>query len=112
MPIAYQYKFSDFYGYDKDCSTLTSYSSSTMGTFNQVCPINGSNPGLTQTYYHNGSSPSGKPVAGDTCYSDSAGTSVLAAGYYYLGGTGSGNRQYIQISGSNGVVDQFYPDFC
>ena len=27
MPIAYPYKFSDWYGYDKDCVTLTAYSS-------------------------------------------------------------------------------------
>ena len=27
MPIAYPYKFSDWYGYDKDCVTLTSFSS-------------------------------------------------------------------------------------
>ena len=27
MPIAYPYKFSDWYGYDKDCTTTTSFSS-------------------------------------------------------------------------------------
>ena len=111
MPIAYPYKFSDWYGYDKDCVSVTSYSSSTMGVFNQACPFNGSNPGLTQTYYHDGSGAT--PTAGDTCYSDSGATSVLAAGYYNINSaTGAGNRLYIKISGNNGVVDAGYPDYC
>ena len=46
------HKFSEFYG--RSFPTTTAYSSSVMGVFNQACPFNGSNPGLTQTYYHNG----------------------------------------------------------
>ena len=100
--------YSEFYS--KSWSSLTSYSSSTMGVFNQACPFNGSNPGLSQTYYHNGSGST--PVAGDTCYSDSGGTSVLAAGYYNINSaTGSGNRLYIKIS-SGGIVDFGYPLYC
>lgn len=112
MPIAYPYKFSDWYGYDKDCSSLVSYTSSSMGVFNQVCPINGSVYPLNQTYYHNGVGT--YPTGGDTCYSDSAGNNVLAAGYYVLGNSssGAGNRNYIYIPGNNGVVDQFYPQSC
>ena len=44
MPITYPYKFSDWYGYDKDCVSLTAYNSSTMAVFNGACPFNGSNP--------------------------------------------------------------------
>ena len=80
---------------------LTSYSSSVSSTFGQVCPFNGSNISANQTYYHDGSG--SLPTTGDTCYSDSGGNTTLNAGYYYLSGTGSGNRQYIELNGS-GVV--------
>ena len=90
-------------------SALTSYSSSTMGNFNGVCPFDGSNPPANQTYYHDGSGT--LPTTGDTCYSDSAGTTTLIGGYYYLSGTGSNNRNYIQVSNS-GVVNFGYPQLC
>jgi len=90
-------------------SALTSYSSSTMGNFNGVCPFNGSNPPANQTYYHDGSGT--LPATGDTCYSDSAGTTTLIGGYYYLSGTGSNNRNYIQVN-SSGVVNFGYPQLC
>tara|TARA_R110000751_G_scaffold269201_2_gene368874 strand:+ start:246 stop:1199 length:954 start_codon:yes stop_codon:yes gene_type:complete len=94
-------------------SSLTSYSSSVKGVFNQACPFNGSNPGLTETYYHNGGGSAGTPpTSGDTCYSDSAGTTVLIAGYYNLdSNTGVGNRSYIEI-GASGVVSFGYPQTC
>ena len=102
MAVVQPYAFSDFYGYDQDCSTLTSYSSSVSSTFNQVCPFDGSNISANQTYYHDGSG--NVPSAGDTCYSDSAGNNTLSAGYYYLSGTGSNNRTYIELN-SSGVVN-------
>ena len=94
-------------------SSLTSYSSSVKGVFNQACPFNGSNPGLTETYYHNGGGSAGTPpTSGDTCYSDSAGTTVLIAGYYNLdSNTGVDNRSYIEI-GASGVVSFGYPQTC
>ena len=99
---------SEFHGY----SHLTSYTSSDMGVFNETCHFSGSLHTLDQTYYHNGSGT--YPTAGDTCYSNSSGSSVLAAGYYTLGNSssGNGNRNYIKISGTNGVVDSGYPDSC
>ena len=85
MPIAYPYRFSDWYCYDKDCVSLQDY--------------------------HDGSGST--PVAGDACYSDSGGTSALAAGYYNINAaTGVGNRLYIKISGLSGVVDALYPQYC
>ena len=101
------HKFSEFYG--RSFVSLTSYSSSTVSVFNGVCPFNGSNPPASQTYYHNGSGT--LPAAGDRCFSDSAGTSALASGYYYLTGTGSGNRTYIQLD-NNGDVLFGYPQQC
>jgi len=97
---------SEFYGY----SNLKSFSSSTVTTFNGACPFNGSIASLTQTYYHNGTG--SQPATGDTCYSDSSGTTPLSAGYYVIGGSsGLGNRQYMQII-SGGQVDLGSPDFC
>jgi hypothetical protein len=90
------HKFSEFYG--RSFPTTTSYSSSQMGVFLANCNFNGNLNPLNQTYYHNGSGQ--YPTAGDICYSDSAGTSVLAAGYYTIppSSSGNGNRTYIKIS--------------
>ena len=90
-------------------SAVTSYSSSVKGVFNQACPFNGSNPGLTETYYHDGSGT--LPAAYDSCYSDSGGSTLLLSGYYNLdNNTGVDNRSYISIT--NGVVDFGYPTDC
>ena len=91
---------------------LTAYTSSDMGVFNETCPINGSVHTLNQTYYHDGSGT--YPTAGDTCYSDSAGNNPLAAGYYVLGNStsGAGNRNYIFMDQSDGVVESGYPQSC
>jgi len=103
------HKFSEFYG--RSFPTTTAYSSSVMGVFLQACPFNGSNPGLSQTYYHNGSG--SLPAAGDKCTSDSAGNTVLLAGYYNINSaTGLGNRSYIKISSNQGIVDSGYPSTC
>jgi len=103
------HKFSEFYG--RSFPTTTAYSSSVMGVFNQACPFNGSNPGLSQTYYHNGSG--SLPAAGNKCTSDSAGNTVLLAGYYNISSaTGQGNRSYIRISSNQGIVDAGYPALC
>lgn len=96
---------SEFYGY----SSLIAFSSSTSSTFTQVCPFNGSNLSLNQTYYHNGTT--SDPATGNTCYSDANGTNTLSAGYYYIGGTGSGNRKYIELN-SSGVVNSFGVQTC
>jgi hypothetical protein len=102
--------YSEFYG--KSFSTLTSYSSSDMGVFLENCPFNGALHPLNQTYYHDGTGST--PTAGDICYSDSAGTNVLAAGYYTIppSSSGNGNRTYIKISTNQGVVDSGYPATC
>ena len=102
------HSINEFYG--RSFPTVTAYSSSVMGVFNQACPFNGSNPGLSQTYYHDGAGT--LPTQGDICYSNSGGTTVLLAGYYNINSaTGTGNRSYIKIS-ANGIVDSGYPAYC
>ena len=80
----------------QQCSSLTSFSSSTSNTFNGVCLAI-----ANQTYYHDGTNT--LPVANDVVYSSSSGGSsnYLAAGYYRVDPLGA--NQYIQV-GSNGVV--------
>jgi len=93
-------------------ASLTSYTSSQVGVFNATCPIDGSVNTLDQTYYHDGSGT--YPTAGDTCYSDSGGTTPLDAGYYVLGNStsGTGNRNYIFIDNNVGEVEFGYPQTC
>jgi hypothetical protein len=101
MPIAYPYKFSDWYSYDKDCVAVTSFSSSTGTVFLGVCALS-----IGSTYYHDGSGT--YPAAGDTVYSDSGGTSVLADFYYKFNST-----WVYRITGGAGVVDSGWPqDIC
>jgi len=101
MPIAYPYKFSDWYGYDKDCVSTTAFSSSTGYSIGSVCSAS-----IGSTYYHDGSGT--YPAAGDTVYSDSAGTSVLADNYYKFNST-----WVYRITGGSGVVNGSWPqDIC
>jgi hypothetical protein len=103
------HSYSEFYG--RSFVSTTSYSSSTMGVFNQACNFNGFNPCCTQTYYHDGSG--SLPAAGDICTSDAAGTTPLSAGYYNINAaTGVGNRLVIKISTSTGAVDSGWPQYC
>jgi hypothetical protein len=93
MPIAYPYKFSDWYGYDQDCSTVTSFSSSLAGRTTDVCGF-----ATNQTYYHDGSN--SYPIVNDVVYSDSGGTTFLATGFRKLG---NGGKYRVD---ANGVVGQ------
>ena len=103
------HSYSEFYG--RSFVSLTSYSSSTVGVFNQACNFNGFNPCCTQTYYHDGSG--SLPAAGDICTSDAAGTTPLSAGYYNINtATGVGNRLVMKISSSTGAVDSGWPQYC
>jgi len=97
MPIAIPYKFSDWYGYDKDCPGDTPFSSSVMYSTSSAACFNS----LTQTYYHNGGA--NPPVAGDSCSSNIQGNQKLAAGYYK---TSSGGGVY--ITGTLGVIASLF----
>ena len=100
MPIAYPYKFSDWYGYDKDCSSVTSFAS---GTGQQdakfICTQT-----VNSTKYHYGSGTN--PTTGDTVYNNISGGSGSQAtpnGYYTVG-SGSNILGYYRITGGSGVV--------
>ena len=102
MPIAYPYKFSDFYGYDQDCSTLTAFLSG-AGTTSDACNTLGS----SFTYYHDGSGVF--PAVGDKVYTNSSGTTPVSGGSgtnyaaFFSGPPGPPDSSY-RITGTTGTV--------
>ena len=94
MPISFPYKFSDWYGYDKDCSGTTAFSSG-AGFFssNNIC-----NQAISTTKYHDGSG--FNPQVNDNVYDNAAGTTSASDGYYSLG-SGSNILGYYRVV--NGV---------
>tara|TARA_R100000541_G_scaffold1780_1_gene6742 strand:- start:65 stop:1609 length:1545 start_codon:yes stop_codon:yes gene_type:complete len=87
------YKFSAWYGYDKDCTSgLKTFSSSQISNSSGVCSAT-----INQTYYHDGSGST--PVANDTVYNNPSGTIDLAAGYYRISAS-----QYIIVGASGNVT--------
>jgi len=103
MPIAYPYRMSDWYGYDQDCTSLTSFLMTNAG-YAMTGRAHGAClylDGLTTyTYYHNGSGST--PVAGDTCYSDSSGNTPVNRGSNEWTGNASGTLY--QWNANSGVL--------
>ena len=79
MPIAYPYKFSDWYGYDKDCVSVTGFlvGAGIVEGGNTACSTLGS----SFTYYHTGSGT--YPANGDIVYTNSAGAPGAPATVLY-----------------------------
>ena len=114
MPIVYPYKFSDWYGYDKDCTpvgpafymTNTSVTGSTAAyACNYIFPF-----GYASIYYHDGTGAT--PVVGDVVYTDAAGNNeynpssdrwVGNATGHTTGGTG-----LYRFDSGGGQVEQLY----
>ena len=103
MPIAYPYKFSDWYGYDKDCISVTAISVGTgiVESGNTACDTLSS----SATYYHDGSGT--YPAVGDIVYTNSNATTVASGGtgtnYAIFSGAGPAIR-WFRITGSTGTV--------
>ena len=92
MPIAYPYKFSDWYGYDQDCGS-TDFQSSVKSTFSGVCSA-----AINKTYSHNGSGTF--PAAGDSVFDEN--DNPVLSGYYKF------NSTYVYQTTLN-VVDVGWP---
>tara|TARA_R110001632_G_C11169789_1_gene399499 strand:+ start:7 stop:330 length:324 start_codon:yes stop_codon:yes gene_type:complete len=100
MPIVYPYKFSDWYGYDKDCSAQTSFyvTTSTSTSSGNVCGVV-----TAVNLWHNGSG--ALPVQGDTIYQNSAGTSTASwLGYKGFSPTFNGNALSAGTVNGSGVI--------
>ena len=106
MPIAYPYKFSDWYGYDKDCVTLTSFWSGPGQTDAKfLCA-----QALNTQRWHDGSA--AYPAVGDTVYNNSSGTTTTAAYKYSAGASNGGSiLGNYTITGTSGVVSAAGPCF-
>ena len=109
MPISFPYKFSDWYGYDKDCS---SRSSAYRYDGNPGRPISAcsTSRAITTQFWHNGSS--ALPGNGDTCYTSATGNNYLANGNWAIRPTSGTNTptNVITISGGAGVISA--TQFC
>lgn len=83
-------------------STYNSYSSSQTSTTSP----NACFETVNTTYYHDGVSGS-NPVTGDTCYTNSSGTTTLSSGWYRTSGGVGGDQKYnVNASGVvQSVVD-------
>ena len=100
MPIAYPYKMSDWYGYDKDCSNLTSFyvTTSTSKFADDVCDIV-----TTVNLWHNGQFT--LPGNGDTVYQNSSGTLTATwVSYKGFSTTFNGNAISAGIVNGSGVI--------
>ena len=103
MPIAYPYKMSDWYGYDKDCNTRsTAYRYAFAGGKPILeCEVSRA---ITTQFWHNGEN--FLPANGDTCYTSATGNNRLGNGNYALSGTSYTGTptSIITISGGSGVI--------
>ena len=99
MSIACPYNFSAWYGYDQDCSTVSSFrSGSGQPSQSFIC-----SQAVGQLYYHDGSGP--YPTTNDKVYSNSGGTIPLSAGYYSFAPTpGPLTAGWYRITGTAGIV--------
>jgi len=87
---------------------FTAFQSSASTSVSAVCD-GGTTPPVTQTFYHDGTGvgPGGVyPTTGDTVYSDSAGSSTLSSGTYFLYSSGgTSNYMTIGVGGSCTAVN-------
>ena len=92
MPIAYPYKMSDWYGYDKDCSSRSSaYRYASAGGKPVLeCEVSRA---ITTQFWHDGSN--FLPANGDTCYTSATGNNYLGNGNYMIRFNFSSNPLYI-----------------
>jgi len=97
MPdLSYPYKFSCWYGYDKDCVAIEGFNCTTTVQANAgfACL-----EVATTTYYFTPTS-SGQsfPIEGNNVWSNAAGTTKLASGWYRMG-----NFNRFNVN-SNGII--------
>jgi hypothetical protein len=116
MPIAYPYRFSDWRGYDKDCTPVgPAFYMTNSGVVTTATPAYSCNyifdgSFYASIYYHDGSGST--PVVGDTVYTDAAGDNEYNPSNNLwkgnaTGHTSGGTGLYRFDSGS-GEVKQLY----
>jgi len=116
MPIAYPYRFSDWYGYDKDCTPvgpafyMTNTGVATTATPAYSCNYIFDGSFYASIYYHDGSGST--PVVGDTVYTDSAGNNEYnpSSNLWKGNATGhtTGGTGLYRFDSGSGQVKQLY----
>ena len=103
MPIAYPYKLSHWYGYDKDCSSRSSaYRYASAGGKPVLeCEVSRA---ITTEFWHDGSN--FLPANGDTCYTSATGNNYLGNGNWMIRNQSATNTptSVITITGGSGVI--------
>ena len=107
MAIAYPYKFSDWYSYDKDCVPLAGFNVGNPSAF-EADMCNQTAPGGND-YFHDGDTT--YPEVGDYVYLENNTSNPLNGGtgiqwpYFANGATlGDSPLAYFRITGSSGQV--------
>ena len=104
MAITYPYKFSDWYGYDQDCSPYIPFSAKQQGNITQACQWEGS---LDDTFYR---TVSGPLTAGQVIYSNNSGT-LAGAVVLVIEANGGTNNRYI-VTATNSQINSSGDQLC
>jgi len=116
MPIAYPYKFSDWYGYNQDCTPvgpafyMTNSGVATTATPAYSCNYIFDGSFYASIYYHDGSGST--PVVGDTVYTDIDGSNEYnpSSSLWKGNATGhtTGGTGLYRFDSGSGEVKQLY----
>ena len=98
MPIAYPYKMSDWYGYNKDCAPWTLF----YRTFAQSKGSLACNKAIEIWSYHTGSGT--LPAVNDIVYTSPTSPTTLTSGTYGMRTTSVGSPTNKFVVNSSGVV--------
>ena len=99
MPIAYPYKFSDWYGYDKDCVPATGFQCTPIPDISASGACADSS--RTTRYFSPVVSGQTRPIVGNNVWQDAAKSTKLADGFYRY----DSPNQSFQVDTSGVVVN-------
>ena len=99
MPIAYPYKFSDWYGYDKDCVPSTGFQCTPIPDISASGAC--ADTSRTTRYFSPAASGQSRPIVGNNVWQDSAATTKLADGFYRY----DSPNQSFQVNTSGVVIN-------
>jgi len=99
MAIAYPYKFSDWYSYDKDCVPATGFSCTPIPDISRTGAC--ADTSRITRYFTPSAAGKGRPTTGDNVWQDSAATTKLADGFYRF----DSPNQSFQVNTSGVVIN-------
>ena len=99
MAIAYPYKFSDWYSYDKDCVPATGFSCTPIPDVSRTGAC--ADTSRITRYFTPSAAGKGRPTTGDNVWQDSAATTKLSDGFYRF----DSPNQSFQVNTSGVVIN-------